>query len=233
MIGNDGDSLLRLSLIPISKDIDLMATVDSYLASFLDADSWSVKRRKIGIQTSHTPNNLQYATEYLLHEREWQPDECLSIVVYEGQDITDRNFSNLDNLREDGDIYTNNITLLFDHRQIYMLHFAANTLPSSIKYTCGYLNPHIVSESQCLYGVRLMLDKLEREVKNDPQSSQQHILRKQNVKNTITINHEFKHVQYTQEDDTGFYHRFKNMIITDKVCSPTGHHSIGWRLIQS
>jgi hypothetical protein len=233
MLGSEGDSTLRLSLIPVSKDIDLMGTVDSYLASFLDADSWTVKRRKVEITTSK--NGIeQYATEYLLHESEWQPDECLTITVYEGLDITDCNFSNLETLREDGDIYTNNITLLFDHRQIYMLHFAANTLPAGIKYTAGYLNQHTMPESQRLHGVRLMLDKQDNTVKIiDSPTQPNPILRKQNVKNTITINHEFKHLQYTREDDIGFYHRFKNQIITDKVCSPTGHHSIGWRLIHS
>ncbi len=236
MLGSEGDSTLRLSLIPIRTDIDLMATVDSYLASFLDADSWTFKRRKVEITTSkrgHTEGNgsVQCATEYLLHERDWQPDECITITVYEGQDITGRNLSNLETLREDGDIYTNNITLLFDHRQIYMLHFAANTLPAGVKYTAGYLNPHTMPATQCLYGVRLMLDKLDNTVK--PTDSSNQILRKQNVKNTITINHEFKHLQYTREDDIGFYHRFKNQIITDKICSPTGHHSIGWRLIHS
>ncbi len=235
MLGSEGDSTLRLSLIPIRSDINLMATVDSYLSSFLDSDSWTDKRRKVEITNSkHGNGAVQYATEYLLHESEWQPDECLTITVYEGQDISERNFSNLETLREDGDIYTNNITLLFDHRQVYMLHFAANTIPAGIKYTAGYLNPHTMPATQRLYGVRLMLDKQDRHINNTDSPTQPNpILRKQNVKNTITINHEFKHLQYTHEDDIGFYHRFKNQIITESVCSPTGHHTIGWRLIHS
>lgn len=235
MLSSEGDSTLRLSLIPIRTDIAIIANVNSYLTSFIDADSWTFKRRKVEITTSKNGNGtVQYATEYLLHERDWQPDERMTITVYEGQDISERNFGNLETLHENGEFYTNNITLLFDHRQIYILHFAANTLPAGIKYTAGYLNPHITPDSQCLYGVRLMLDKLDN-TENTPDSptSTNPILRKQNVLNTITINHEFKHLQYTREDDIGFYHRFKNQIITDKVCSPTGHHSIGWRLIQS
>lgn len=236
MLGDNGDSTLRLSLIPIQVDIDLISTVDSYLASFLDTNTWTVKRRKIEIQTSSIDGLMQYATEYLLKDRDWQPDECMSITVYEGIDITTCNFSNLETLREDGDIYTNNITLLFDNRQIYMFHFAANTLPASVKYTAGYLNPHTLPTEQRLYGVRLMLDKKTHdrthETKTDKEFACKYI-RKQNIKNTVTINHEFTHLQYTCEDDTGFYHRFKHMIITDKICSPVGHHNIGWRLIHS
>lgn len=232
MLGDNGDSTLRLTLIPIRPDIDLMATVDSYLASFLDTNTWTVKRRKIEIQTSNTDGLMQHATEYLIKDRDWQPDECMSITVYEGISITERNFSNLETLREDGEIYTNNITLLFDHRQIYMLHFAANTIPASVKYTAGYLNPHTMPDEQRLYGVRLMLDKKETAKKPECESASKYLNRK-NIKNTITVNHEFTHLEYTREDDTGFYHRFKNMIITDKVCSPAGHHNIGWRLIHS
>jgi len=236
MLGDNGDSTLRLSLIPIQVDIDLISTVDSYLASFLDTNTWTVKRRKIEIQGVKTSEKLQHATEYLIKDREWQPDECMSITVYEGIDVTTCNFSNLETLREDGDIYTNNITLLFDNRQIYMLHFAANTLPASVKYTAGYLNPHTLPTEQRLYGVRLMLDKKTHDRTHDTETDKESAykyIRRQNIKTTVTINHEFTHLQYTREDDTGFYHRFKSMIITDKICSPVGHHNIGWRLIHS
>jgi hypothetical protein len=236
MLGDNGDSTLRLSLIPIQVDIDLISTVDSYLASFLDTNTWTVKRRKIEIQTSSTYGLIQHATEYLIKDRDWQPDECMSITVYEGIDVTTCNFSNLETLREDGDIYTNNITLLFDHRQIYMLHFAANTLPASVKYTAGHLNPHTLPTEQRLYGVRLMLDKKTHDRTHETETDKESAckcIKKQNIKTTVTINHEFTHLQYTREDDTGFYHRFKSMIITDKICSSVGHHNIGWRLIHS
>lgn len=231
MVGDNGDSTLRLTLIPIRTDIDLLATVDTYLSSFLDTNTWTIKRRKIEIQSQ---TEQKYATEFLLKDRDWEPDECMSITIFDGLDISERKLSDLTNLCEDGKIYTNNITLLFDYRQIYMFHFAANTLPASVKYTAGFLNPHTTPTDQQLFGVRLMLDKISKSTQDTSESltpDSDKILQKQHIIHTITINHVFTHLQYTQDDDTGFYHRFKNMIITDKICSPSGHHTVAWQLI--
>lgn len=239
MTSNDGDPTMRLTLIPIHADIDLITTVDSYLASFLDTEQWVLKRRRVELLIGKNHPN-KFAIEYYLHNREWELDESITITVYEAVDISGSNFGNQDILREDNDIYTNCITLLFDIRQIYVMHFAANTLPASIKYTAGYLNPYFKPDEQKIYCIRLMLDMWEstttatttniESAPTQPRASAL-IMQKRHIKNTITINHKLNHIQYGPDDDTGFYHRFKNTIITDRVCSPTAHHSVLWRLI--